>query len=742
MRDHPSGRSVGVMTERLARACSNRPGRVIAVWLVAVLASFPAIGLFLGDVLTADVEVTAETESQRADELLDRAFPQSRAEDEREITEVVVVRAARGNLAGPAARERLAELAGDLRAAGATAAISSSEGRPLVSADGDARAVLVALGLDGEDDVPGVYEVVQRLDDQPGYEAAITGELSSEADEEELSGEDLRAGELLFGLPAALVILLLVFGAVVAGLMPLILALVSIFVALALAGLLGQAYGLSLYTVNMLSGMGLALGVDYSLFVVSRYREERSRGREPLDAIGATGATASRAVLFSGITFVLAMFGLVLVPSTIFRSLAAGAILVGIVSVLVAVTLLPAILGLLGDRINAGRIPFFGRAAAQAGTESRFWGAIAHAVMRRPVASLVATGGLLLALALPALGLETGSQGPSALPDRFESRQGYVLLNEEFPAQTTDPVQIAVAGDADSPGVQSAIERLDAELARRPRFAAPAVQASNDGDVTRISVPIGGDPVGEPAVEAVRELRADVIPRAFARADAEVLVTGDTAEELDYHETVDAWVAPVFAFVLGLSFVLLTIAFRSIVVPIKAIVLNLLSVGAAYGLLVLVFQEGIGNELLGLDQAENVAAWVPLFLFAVLFGLSMDYQVFLLSRIRERYQQTGDSDEAVAYGVGSTARLITGAALIIIAVFWGFAMGDLIMFQQMGFGVAVALLIDATIVRAVLVPAGMKLLGAWNWYLPGWLSWLPAAHVEGPGPAAPRAPSP
>jgi uncharacterized membrane protein YdfJ with MMPL/SSD domain len=187
----------------------------------------------------------------------------------------------------------------------------------------------------------------------------------------------------------------------------------------------------------------------------------------------------------------------------------------------------------------------------------------------------------------------------------------------------------------------------------------------------------------------------------------------------------------VLAVVLGLSLILLTIAFRSIVVPLKAIVLNLLSVGAAYGLLVLVFQEGVGNELLGLEQAENVAAWVPLFLFAVLFGLSMDYQVFLLSRIRERYQRSGDSDEAVAHGVGSTARLITGAALIIIAVFWGFAMGDLIMFQQMGFGVAVALLIDATIVRAVLVPAAMKLLGEWNWYLPAWLSWLPDAHVEG-----------
>jgi putative drug exporter of the RND superfamily len=529
------------------------------------------------------------------------------------------------------------------------------------------------------------------------------------------------------------VILLLVFGAVVAGLVPLVLALVSIFVALALAGLLGQAYDLSIFTVNMLSGMGLALGVDYSLFVVSRYREERSGGRAQLDAITATGATASRAVLFSGMTFVLAMFGLVLVPSTIFRSLAAGAILVGIVSVLAALTLLPAVLGLLGDRINAGRIRFFGRAAEQAGRESRFWGRIVAAVMRRPVVSLVAGVALLLALALPVLGLETGTQGPSTLPDRFESKQGYVLLSEEFPDQTTDPVEIAVAGDTASPDVRSGIERLQAELAQRPRFAEPTVEASSAGDVARITVPIGGDPVGEQAIDAVRELRDDVIPRAFAGTGAEVLVTGDTAEELDYHDTVDAWLPRVFAFVLGLSLLLLTIAFRSIVVPLKAIALNLLSVGAAYGLLVLVFQEGVGAELLGLTQAESVAAWVPLFLFSVLFGLSMDYQVFLLSRIRERYQQTGDSDEAVAYGVGSTARLITGAALIIIAVFWGFAMGDLIMFQQMGFGVAVALLIDATVVRGVLVPAGMKLLGRWNWYLPSWLSWLPDGTSREPG---------
>ena len=707
------------MTERLARSCSRHPGRVIAIWIVVVLASFPAIGLFLGDVLTADVEVTSETESRRADRLLERAFPETGAEQERELTEAVVVRSESGD--APAAG-RVAALAGELEQAGAGAVEVAPGGDALVSPDGDARVLLVGLGLEGEDDVESVYDVIETFDADPAYEVTITGELTSDADQEELSGEDLRTGELFFGLPAALVIVLLVFGAVVAGLVPLLLALASIFVALGLAGLLGQAYDLSIYTVNMLSGMGLALGVDYSLFIMSRYREERSRGREQLEAIGATGATASRAVLFSGLTFVLAMIGLVLVPSTLFRSLAAGAILAGIVSVLAALTLLPAVLGLLGDRINAGRIPFFGRT----GGRSVFWSRLVRAVMRRPVVSLVLAAGFLLALALPAVTLDTGSQGPSALPDRFESKRGYVLLNEEFPGRTTDPVEIAVTDAAAS---RTGIERLESGLATRPIFGDPSAETSAGGGVVRLIVPIGGDPVGDRAIDAVRELREELIPSAFAGAGAEVLVTGDTAEELDYHDTVDAWLPRVLAFVLGLSFVLLTLAFRSIVIPLKAIVLNLLSVGAAYGLLVLVFQEGVGAELLGLTESENVAAWVPLFLFSVLFGLSMDYQVFLLSRIRERYEQTGDSDEAVEWGVASTARLITGAALIIVAVFWGFAMGDLIMFQQMGFGVAVALLIDATIVRGVLVPAAMKLLGSWNWYLPRWLSWLPNPHM-------------
>jgi putative drug exporter of the RND superfamily len=721
------------MTERLARASSRHPWRVIGVWILVIFASVVAVATMLA--YEGEAEITRETESKRADQILFEGFPHDPATIERTITEVVVVRADDGAVESSATRQRVAELAEELRAAGAVQVVTYAEDETLVSRDGDATVLLVGLGFDAEDDVPAIFDVVQRADDEPAYTAGVTGEFTSEADVDELSLDDLKKGELFFGAPAALVILLLVFGAVVAGLVPLMLSIVSILVALALVALLAQVYDLSVFTQNMLIGMGLALGIDYSLFTLSRYREERLQGREKPDAIATSGATAGRAVLFSGFAFVLAMFGLLLVPSTIFRSLAAGAILVALVSIVAALTLLPAVLSLLGDRVNALRIPFFGRAAEQAGREGRFWGAIVHWVMRRPVVSLVLAAGFLLALAAPVLALETGSSGPSTLPDRFDSKQGYLLLNQEFPGQTTDPVEIAVTGDVESAPVQEALGRVEAELASRPIFGEPEVEVNEAGTVARITIPIAGDATAEPAVEAVRDLRSEIVPPAFAGVDAGIYVGGVSAEELDYHETIDFWLPVVIVFVLGLSFILLTIAFRSIVVPATAIVMNLLSVGAAYGLLVLVFQKGIGNELLGLREADTVEAWVPLFLFAVLFGLSMDYQVFLLSRIRERFNQTRDNEAAVSFGVGSTARLITGAALIIIAVFWGFAMGDMIMFQQMGFGVAVALLIDATIVRSVLVPATMKLLDKRNWYLPAWLRWLPDVHVEGTEPA-------
>jgi uncharacterized membrane protein YdfJ with MMPL/SSD domain len=727
------------MTERLARASSRRPWLVVGLWLLVILTAFVLVAMFLA--FEGEAEITRTTESKQAARILDQGFPQEVASGQA-ITEVVVVRAEDGQVEAAATRARVASLADELRAAGATRVVTYGDERRLVSQDRDSTVILLALGRDGEDDVEEVVDVVERLDEEPGYRAAVTGNFTADADEDAASLEDLKKGELFFGAPLALVVLLLVFGAVVAGLVPLMLSIASIVVALGLVALLAQAYDLSVFTQNMLIGMGLALGIDYSLFTLSRYREERLQGRERLDAIATSGATAGRAVLFSGIAFVLAMLGLLLVPSTIFRSLAAGAILVGVVSVIAALTLLPAVLSLLGDRVNALRIPYFGRATERAGREGRFWSAIVDRVMRRPVVSLVLAAGLLLALAAPVLALDTGTSGAATLPDRFESKQGYLLLREEFPKQSTEPVEIAVAGDVRGPAIEGALSRLEQELGRRPIFGEPTVESNAAGTVARVSVPLAANPDGERAIAAVRDLRSDVVPRTFAEADAEVYVGGDTAEELDYHDTVNSWLPRVLLFVLGLSFVLLMLAFRSIVVPATAIAMNLLSVGAAYGLLVLVFQEGIGNELLGLREAETIDAWVPLFLFAVLFGLSMDYQVFLLSRIRERYTQTGDNDDAIAFGIGSTARLITGAALIIIAVFWGFAMGDTIAFQQMGFGVAVALLIDATIVRSILVPATMKLLGEHNWYLPSWLRWLPDVHVEGAEPPSTASPLP
>src|SRR5215211_6112773 len=717
------------MTERLARASARRPWLMIGVWVVAIVLAFGVIGIFLEDGLSSEARVTGNPESAQAEQLLAERFPAAEVAGQRDVTEVVVVRGS--------SPDRAQTIADELRAAGASHVVTPSEDDRLVSEDGDAFALLVGLGEPPEDKVDPVVAVVERLDAQPGVEAGISGEWTLDADFQQLSQDDLRTGELYFGIPAALVILLLVFGAVVAGLVPLVFALVSIFVALALTALVGQAFELSVFVVNMLTGMGLALGIDYTLFIPSRYREERVQGREKPDAIATAGATASRAVLFSGLAFVLAMLGLLLVQSTIMRSLAVGAILVGIVSVVAALTILPAILSLVGDRIDDLRVPFLGRRLSEsAASDSRFWGAIVARVVRRPVVSLVTAVALLVVLALPVLGLNIGAAGISTLPDGLASKQGYLALRKSFPGAGADPVEIILAGNVTSPESEAAIEALKRRLANDPDFGALQEDTNQAGTLTVLTVPVSADALSDEAVAAVRELRATDIPSIdFGRMGIEALVTGDTAENVDYFDVMQFWLPWVLLFVLGLTFCLLTVAFRSVVVAGTAIGMNLLSVGAAYGLLVAVFQYGWGAGILGFQQVDIVEAWVPLFLFAVLFGLSMDYQVFLLSRIRERYLECGDNAEAVRFGIGSTARIITGAALIIVAVFAGFAAGELVMFQQMGFGIAIALLIDATVVRSVLVPAVMTLLGERNWYLPRWLDWIPHFEVEG-GPAA------
>jgi uncharacterized membrane protein YdfJ with MMPL/SSD domain len=719
--------------ERLALASARHPRRTVGAWIAAMLVAFVAIGALLGGALTTEGKPTNNPQSQRAKDVREAAFP---AASSAAITDIVIVRSPRYTVDSPRFRTFVRTLASEVSGAKGVKSIRTyleAHNPSLVSKDRHATMVQFAMPDESSSGIDDVVSTVQRADASPAFAVTVTGQRTVNHDFNKLSESDLRSGELQFGLPAALIVLLLVFGTVVAGLVPLLIALPSIIVALSFVAVLGHAFSLSIFVVNMLTGMGLALGIDYALFVVSRFREERGRGREKLEAISAPALTANRAVLFSGTTFVIAMFGMFIVPSSIMRSLAVGAILVGIVSVVASATLLPALLGLLGDRVDALRIPIVGKRSAEAANpEGRFWGAIVRAVLRRPLLAAGLSVALLLAAASPIFGLHIGTSGPTLLPSRFEARQGFAALQRDFPAATANPVEIVVAKGARQPAAEQALARLRTTLASDPRFGPGQIERSPSGAVALLSVPVRGDPSSDAAASAVRHLRSSIVPAAFEATDAQVLVGGTTSENIDYFDSVIGPAPWVIAFVLGLTLVFLTVVFRSLVVAGTAVVLNLLSVGAAYGLLVLVFQHGFASGLLGFHHVDTIEAWVPLFLFSVLFGLSMDYQVFLLSRIKERYDQTGDTTDAITFGVASTARIITGAALIIVAVFAGFAAGELVMFQQMGFGVAAALLIDATIIRSVLLPAVMHLLGRWNWYLPCWLDWLPRLQVERP----------
>jgi RND superfamily putative drug exporter len=359
--------------------------------------------------------------------------------------------------------------------------------------------------------------------------------------------------------------------------------------------------------------------------------------------------------------------------------------------------------------------------------------------MRRPVVSLTLGAALMIALALPYLSIRTGASGVSTLPDDIEAKQAFVLLEENFSGGLAEPAQVVIDGDIASPEVQTAVTALGEAITADDRFGPPGDLAVNQaGDLAALPVPFAGDVFEDESVQALRDLRGKYVPAAFDGVDATVLVGGETAFNVDFFDLADTYMPIVFAFVLGLSFLLLTVVFRSVVLPVKAILLNLLSVGAAYGMVVMFFQQGVGPgfvkdvaEALNFPQVQAVEAWLPLMLFAVLFGLSMDYHVFLLTRIRERFDFTKNNTESVAFGLRTTGGLITGAALIMVAVFAGFAAGRLAPLQQMGFGLAVAVFLDATIVRSVLVPSSMKLLGTLNWYLPRWLEWLPKLRVEG-----------
>jgi RND superfamily putative drug exporter len=734
--------------ESLARASSRHPWRTIGIWVVVIVSMGVVSSQLLGDVLTQDFEFTNEPESVRAQDVIDEKFDTNGAED----TEFVIVQSESLTVEDPRFEEAVKGLQGELGTLDeeilASAPVtfydleqqSPDQAAGMVSRDGNATLIAVAL-KDTELSTIEELRAVAERGRPDGFSVQVAGQGVLFADFTEIAEEDLRRGETI-GIGIALIILIVVFASVVAAVVPIVMAVFAIMVALGLVSLIGQIADFNLFVTNMVTMIGLAVGIDYSLFIVSRYREERKKGFPKLEAIGAAGATANRAVFFSGLTVVIALLGMFIIPASIFRSLGAGAILVTLASLAASMTLLPAIVGLLGDRINWPRLSRRARVDSEYDPKGGFWDRVSRGVMARPVVYLVIAVAILGGLGSFYFQLEQGtSQNVSQLPDEFESKRAFLTLEREFAGGVTDPARIVISGDVQSAPAQAAIGELQQAITDEEAFA-PRTELipSQDGTAVEVDAFFKGDPSNEAAFQGIRDLRSEIVPAAFGNVDGvEVLVGGNTAFFTDFLDVTDRYQPIVLAFVLALSFILLTVVFRSIVVPVKAIIMNLLSVGAAYGAVTLVFQEGVGigffNSLgFQFQQAEGIEPWLPLFLFSILFGLSMDYHVFLLSRIREEYDKTADNTEAVAYGLRTTAGIITGAALIMVAVFTGFAAGRLGPLQQMGFGLAVAVFMDATIVRSVLVPASMRLLGDWNWYLPRWLQWLPRVNIEGREP--------
>lgn len=735
--------------ESIARASSRHPWRTIGLWLVLIVAMGAVSSQLLGDVLTQDFEFTNRPESVRAQDVIDEKFANGSAV---ESTEFVIVQSESLTVEDPQFREvvtglqaEIGALDGEILAASPVTYYDLAQEAPeqaagLISQDQRTALITVPLANTDTSTIEELRAIAGR-GQTGGFTVQVAGQGVLFTDFTTIAEEDLQRGESI-GIGIALIILIVVFAAVIAAVIPVVMALFAIAVALGLVSLIGQLVDFNLFVTNMVTMIGLAVGIDYSLFIVSRYREERKKGFPKLDAIGAAGATANRAVFFSGMTVVIALLGMFIIPASVFRSLATGAVLVTLASLAASMTLLPAIIGLLGDRINWPRLSKRARVDSDHDPKGGFWDRVSRGVMARPVVFLVASVLVLGGLGSFYFQLERGtSQSVSTLPDDFESKQGFLTLEREFAGGVTDPAQIVISGDVQSPEAQAAVQRLQQAVTADPAFAEQnTVAPSEDGTALMVSVYFQGDPSDNAAFEGIRDLRTEIVPQAFEGVDGvEVLVGGNTAFFTDFLDVANRYQWIVLAFVLGLSFILLTVVFRSIVLPVKAILMNLLSVGAAYGAVTLVFQEGVGIGFFNaigfqFQQTEAIEAWLPLFLFSVLFGLSMDYHVFLLSRIREEYDKTHDNTEAVAYGLRTTAGIITGAALIMVAVFTGFAAGRLGPLQQMGFGLAVAVFMDATIVRTLLVPAGMRLLGDLNWYLPRWLQWLPQIHVEGREP--------
>ena len=615
----------------------------------------------------------------------------------------------------------------------------------------DGHSVLIEFEVRGTED-----QATERVDASLAATAAVQrehpelrveqfGDASAGKALDEVFADDLAKAETT-ALPITLLILLVAFGALVAALVPLLIAFSAVIATVGLLALPSQLVPMDQNVASVVVLVGLAVGVDYSLFYMRREREERRAGRTASAALEASAATAGRAVLVSGFTVIAAMSGMLLSGDPTFTSFAVGTMTVVAVAMFASLTVLPAVLSKLGDKVEVGRIPGLRRWRERRHGRS-MWAGVVDRVMRRPLVSLVASAGVLIALAVPALSLNTVVSGADDLPRDIPIVQTYDRVTAAFPGEAAGVAVVVEADDVTGGPVAAAIADLtrgaeaDADV-----NGAVTVDTSKDGTVASVEIPTVGSGSNAEATAAMERVREELVPAAFAGTAAEVNTTGEAAQSKDFNDLLAERLPLIFAFVLGLAFLLLLVTFRSIVVPIKAILLNLLSVGAAYGVLVLVFQEGLGESLLGFQSNGGISSWLPLFLFVILFGLSMDYHVLILSRVREYVDRGMSTDDAVKAGITATAGTVTSAAVVMVAVFSIFATLSIIDMKEMGVGLAVAVLIDATIVRAILLPAAMKLLGERNWYLPRALSWLPKVDHEpeppAPAPTAPATPAP
>jgi uncharacterized membrane protein YdfJ with MMPL/SSD domain len=731
------------LAARAGRWSANNWKKAFFGWLVLAVVAL-LVGMAAGHKQIADSE-TASGEAAKAQRMLEQADFKAPA------TESVLIQSKDATVRDPKLRSGVVSVVGALSGRSDVINLHNplliKNGGGQISADG--HSVLVQFDVRGDadkaqDKVQPIMDAIAGVQKAyPGLRIEEFGMASANHVLDDTVGKDFKKAEKLT-VPITLLILLFAFGALVAAGLPVLLAFSAVLATIGIYSLFTHLMpGDFETTQSVVLLIGMAVGVDYSLFYLRREREERHAGRTPREALLRTAATSGQAVLVSGATVLVAMAGMFLAGNKIFTSIAIGTMLVVLCAVVGSVTVLAALLSKLGDRVDKGRIPLVGRRKHAAG-ESRLWGAVLDRVLRRPVVAVVVSSAALIAATVPVLGMHTKLPSFTDLPHSLSIVSTYDRVQKAFPGSQTPAVMVVKGGDVTTPQYQRAYTQFK-QRARETGLLFPPfhVEVSPDKSVARVDFSIAGSGDDKTSVQALNALRHDVIPPvAKTLPGVEVAVTGETAGTKDFNDQMKSRMPFVLAFVLGLAFLLLLMTFRSIVIPIKSIVLNLLSVGSAYGILVLVFQHHWAEGILGFNSNGAITSWLPLFLFVVLFGLSMDYHVFILSRVKELVDRGMKTEHAVSYGIRQTAGTVTSAAIVMVAVFAIFATLRTIDMKQMGVGLAVAVLIDATVIRAVLLPAAMKLLGDWNWYLPRWLEWMPSLSAErAPAEKAPEAPA-